>query len=79
MLFCEFENPSSRFLRWRLQQRNREATCVQPHEIASITGVDTLWAMDVLDHLLDPQATLHPLLNQVRTFFPRVGHPEEIA
>ena len=69
VIFCEFDNPASRFLRWRLQQRNLEARFVEPHEIASITGVDTLWAMDVLDHLSNPQAALHPLLHQVHTFF----------
>ncbi|MEO6890609.1 MAG: class I SAM-dependent methyltransferase [Ktedonobacteraceae bacterium] len=71
VILCEFDNPSSRFLRWRLQQRNLDARWIQPHEIASLAGigVDTLWTMDVLDHLPDPQAVLHPLLEQVQTFF----------
>ncbi|BCL79647.1 class I SAM-dependent methyltransferase [Ktedonobacteria bacterium brp13] len=59
--FCEFDNASSRFLRWRLQQRQMNALWIEPSEIRHLQAIDALWAIDVLDHLPDLH-TLIPLL-----------------
>lgn len=76
VMCCEFDNPSSRFLRWRLRQRNLHAQWVHPHEIASVRS-DTLWIIDVLDHLPDPRTALHPLLTTCRTLFTENDHREK--
>jgi SAM-dependent methyltransferase len=65
VIFCEYDNPSSRFLRWRLQQRQREAHWIEPAELAGSGLFDTLWAIDVLDHLPDFHALI-PLLKRCR-------------
>lgn len=65
VLFCEFDNPSSRFLRWRLQQRHLPAPWIEPVELPLTGSFDTLWAMDVFDHLPDLRV-LVPLLDQCR-------------
>lgn len=64
-LFCEFENPASRFLRWRLRQRHLRAPLIKPDDLPRAGAFDTLWAMDVFDHLPDLHA-LVPLLDQCR-------------
>ncbi len=62
-LFCEFDNPASRFLRWRLQQRHLQVPLIEPVELPRAGSFDILWAMDVFDHLPDLHA-LVPLLDQ---------------
>ncbi len=73
VVFCEFDNASSRFLRWRLRRRHINARWVDPCDIASIRA-DTLWVLDVIDHLPDPQATLHPLLATCQTLIYENDH-----
>lgn len=63
VLFCEFENPASRFLRWRLQQRHHQASLIEPADLPRVGAFDTLWAVDVFDHLPDLRA-LVPLLSR---------------
>jgi hypothetical protein len=65
VLFCEFDNPASRFLRWRLQQRHLQAPLIEPANLPRAGAFDALWAMDVFDHLPDLQV-LVPLLDQCR-------------
>jgi hypothetical protein len=40
--FCEFDNPASRFLRWRLQQRQHEAQWIEPGALPRAGSCGTL-------------------------------------
>ena len=74
VVFCEFDNPASRFLRWRLQQRQHEAQWIEPGTLHCAGPFDTLWAMDVLDHLTDLQVLI-PLLEHCRILcYEQNGH-----
>lgn len=65
VLFCEFDNPASRFLRWRLQQCGRSAHWMEPQTLLQEQPFDTLWAIDVFDHIPDLWG-LAPLLERCR-------------
>jgi hypothetical protein len=65
VLFCEFDNPASRFLHWRLQQRHLQSPLIEPADLPRAGAFDALWAMDVFDHLPDLQM-LVPMLDQCR-------------
>lgn len=65
VIFCEFENPASRFLRWRLQQRRLDGIWTEPATLLQERPFDTLWAMDVFDHVPDLHALI-PVLERCR-------------
>jgi GT2 family glycosyltransferase len=60
--FADFENPSTRYLRWRLARRGVEApvhTLDEPGAVGG--GFDLAYAFDVLEHVADPFACLAEL------------------
>jgi SAM-dependent methyltransferase len=63
--FADYENPSTRFLRWRLAQRGLEATV---HDLDGDVpgGFDAAFAFDVIEHVEDPFALLHALETRAR-------------
>jgi SAM-dependent methyltransferase len=64
--FADFDNPSTRYLRWRLEHRGLDAP------IADVDGglpdgpFDLAYAFDVLEHLEDPFAALGALERRSR-------------
>lgn len=58
--FADFDNPSTRFLRWRLEQRGLPAAV---HDIDREVpgGFDLAYAFDVIEHVDDPFAFLAEL------------------
>jgi 2-polyprenyl-3-methyl-5-hydroxy-6-metoxy-1,4-benzoquinol methylase len=66
----DFDNLSSKFLRYRAERRgldNLTFADIDHSQLATLQG-DTLWAMDVVEHLVDPVATLTPVLARTRVF-----------
>lgn len=63
--FADYENPSTRYLRWRLQRRGLEAPV---HDLAGHVprGFDAAYAYDVIEHVSDPFAFLAELEQRAR-------------
>src|SRR3954471_22150599 len=56
--FADFDNPSTRYLRWRLDQRGIEA---EIHDVAAgpaPAGHDAVLCFDVIEHVPDPVGLL---------------------
>jgi 2-polyprenyl-3-methyl-5-hydroxy-6-metoxy-1,4-benzoquinol methylase len=58
--FADFDNPSTAYLRWRLEQRGLEAP-VHSLDGEVPTGFDAAFAFDVIEHVRDPWAFLREL------------------
>ena len=56
--FADFDNPSTRYLRWRLERRGRTARIVDLDAEPLPGGFDLAYAFDVLEHVEDPFALL---------------------
>jgi SAM-dependent methyltransferase len=58
--FADFDNPSTRYLRWRLEQRGLDAPV---HDLARHVpdGFDAAYSFDVIEHVDDPFAFLDEL------------------
>lgn len=54
--FADFDNPSTRFLRWRLEQRGSGATVFDIERDAIPDEFDAAFAFDVIEHVDDPFA-----------------------
>ncbi|MDQ3741862.1 MAG: class I SAM-dependent methyltransferase [Actinomycetota bacterium] len=52
--FADFDNPSTRYLRWRLAQRGLEAPVHDLDREPLPSGFDLAYAFDVLEHVDDP-------------------------
>ncbi|WP_443079012.1 class I SAM-dependent methyltransferase [Streptosporangium sp. NBC_01495] len=64
---CDYDSPSTAFLRWRLHRRGQdEVPVVEPAQTYGMPCPDALWIIDTLDHLPDIEATLGHLLEGVR-------------
>jgi len=59
---CDFESPSTAFLRWRSHET---ISVIEPRELALINAPDTLWIIDTLDHLADIETSLGTVLSTV--------------
>jgi SAM-dependent methyltransferase len=55
--FADFDNPSTRYLRWRLEQRGLDAP-VHDLDRGVPDGFDAAYAFDVIEHVPDPYAFL---------------------
>jgi len=58
--FADFDNPSTAYLRWRLQRRSMQAPV---HDLDGSVpgGFDAAFAFDVIEHVPDPFAFLHEM------------------
>jgi len=64
--FADFDNPSTRYLRWRLEQRGLEAPVVDVDRGLPDGPFDLAYAFDVLEHVEDPFAALRELEQRAR-------------
>ncbi len=58
--FADFDNPSTAYLRWRLEQRSLEAPIHDLDEEVP-DGFDAAYAFDVIEHVADPYAFLREM------------------
>lgn len=56
--FADFDNPSTRYLRWRLRRRGLQATIYDLDQSPPPPGYDLAFAFDVIEHVEDPHAFL---------------------
>lgn len=60
---CDYDSPSTRFLRWRSQH----VPLVEPSELDQVIhDVEALWIIDTLDHLTDIGTSIGQALSTVR-------------
>ncbi len=59
--FADFDNPSTRYLRWRLERRGLSADVYDLDSEEPPPGFDLAFAFDVLEHVDDPVALLRRL------------------
>src|SRR3954468_14931770 len=64
--FADFDNPSTRYLRWRLRRRGLDAPVVDVDRGLPDGPFDLAYAFDVLEHVEDPFAALQGLEERSR-------------
>jgi SAM-dependent methyltransferase len=64
--FADFDNPSVRYLRWRLQHRGLQADVYDLDHDDVPAGFDLAYAFDVIEHVDDPFAFLAALERRAR-------------
>jgi SAM-dependent methyltransferase len=74
--FADFENPSTRYLRWRLDRRGREARIYDLDREQPPDGFDLAYAFDVIEHVPDPFAFVNRLEAAARMVLVNFLEPE---
>ncbi len=74
--FCDFDNAAMHFLKWRLKKRGLLAKFIEPNDLIQEGHIDTLWAIDVLEHISKPQDQLRETLNITRAFIFNIVHDD---
>jgi SAM-dependent methyltransferase len=64
--FADFDNPSTRYLRWRLDRRGLEAPVYDLDRDAVPGGFDASFAFDVIEHVDDPVGLLSEMESRAR-------------
>lgn len=64
--FADFDNPSTRYLRWRLARRGLSAPFVDLDSSSLPRGFDLAYAFDVLEHVAEPFALLRAMERSAR-------------
>jgi SAM-dependent methyltransferase len=64
--FADFDNPSTRYLRWRLDQRGLRAPVYDLDRDAVPGGFDAAYAFDVVEHVDDPVRLLTEMESRAR-------------
>ena len=67
--FYDFRNPSTEYLAWRLAKRRRKGTILYAGE-DELPETDLTFAIDVIEHVVDPAATLRQLTSRTRALIP---------
>lgn len=74
--FADFDNPSTRYLRWRLDRRGREARIYDLDREQPPDGFDLAYAFDVIEHVPDPFAFVNRLEAAARMVLVNFLEPE---
>jgi SAM-dependent methyltransferase len=79
--FADFDNPSTRYLRWRLEKRGLEADVYDLDSNRLPDDFDIAYAFDVIEHVEDPDAFLERMESCARLVLVNFLEPEpdEIA
>jgi|tagenome__1003787_1003787.scaffolds.fasta_scaffold19690393_1 SAM-dependent methyltransferase len=74
--FADFDNPSTRYLRWRLERRGLSAPVVDLDRGWPDGPFDLAYAFDVLEHVEDPFATLRAMEQRARLVLVNLLEPQ---
>ncbi|MDX6658578.1 MAG: mycofactocin glycosyltransferase [Solirubrobacteraceae bacterium] len=74
--FADFDNPSTRYLRWRLDRRGRDARIYDLDREQPPDGFDLAYAFDVIEHVPDPFAFVGRLEAAARMVLVNFLEPE---
>lgn len=69
--FVDYQCPSIEFLNWRLNKRRISAEIINVEKIDKLPTADMFWAIDVLEHMLDPLWPVNKLSEQTKVFVHR--------
>lgn len=75
--FADFDNPSTRYLRWRLERRGLEAPIYDLDQQAPPAGFDLAYAFDVIEHVDDPFGFLERMERSARLVMVNLLEPDE--
>jgi SAM-dependent methyltransferase len=75
--FADFDNPSVRYLRWRLQQRGRDARIYDLDREQPPDTFDLAYSFDVIEHVPDPFAFVERLEASARMVLVNFLEPVE--
>ncbi len=67
--FCDFRNPSMDYLKWRLAKRGKKANLIYVGE-DELPQNDLTFAIDVIEHVVDPAGTLKMLASRTKALVP---------
>lgn len=71
VFFIDFECPSLQFLRWRLKKRKFKAEVIDVEKISKLPEADMFWAIDVLEHMVNPLHVVEMLSDKTKVFVHR--------
>jgi GT2 family glycosyltransferase/2-polyprenyl-3-methyl-5-hydroxy-6-metoxy-1,4-benzoquinol methylase len=74
--FVDFDNPSTRYLRWRLERRGIDAPVYDVERDEIPGGFDAAYSFDVIEHIDDPFAFLEGLERRARIVAVNFLEPE---
>jgi len=75
--FADFANPSTRYLRWRLERRGLDAPVYDLDVDAIPGGYDLAYAFDVVEHVDDPFGLLRSLESRARLVLVNLLEPSD--
>lgn len=74
--FADFDNPSTRYLRWRLERRGLTAPVLDLDRDEIPGGFDCAYSFDVIEHVDDPSAHLDTMERSARLVLVNLLAPE---
>lgn len=66
--FYDFDNPSIKFLKWRLKKRKLQAKILYVGKVKKFPKVELIWAIDVLEHMMNPTLILRAVSDKTKAF-----------
>ncbi len=71
VFFVDFDNPSTKFLNWRLKERGYSPHILNVELLDKYPDADVFWAIDVLEHMVDPLETVRKLSDKTKVYIHR--------
>jgi SAM-dependent methyltransferase len=66
--FIDFECPSISFLRWRAKKRKLDVEIINIEKSLNLPDADAVFAIDVLEHIVNPLEVIEKISNKTRLF-----------
>lgn len=66
--FIDYDCPASTFLKWRLKQRDIPSCFLSVDDIEMFPEADMFWAIDVLEHMIDPLEVVRKISPRCKIF-----------